>query len=59
MNDSQLDSLRTVSWVSYLLHLIVAVGAVFPGAQASLASGCGLPQLNWARRPALRFCWWR
>ena len=29
MNDSQLDSLRTVSWVSYLLHLIVAVGAVF------------------------------
>ncbi len=37
MNDSQLDSLRTVSWVSYLLHLIVAVGAVFPGAQASLA----------------------
>ena len=37
MNDSQLDSMRTVSWVSYLLHLIVAVGAVFPGAQASLA----------------------
>ena len=30
MNDSQLDSMRTVSWVSYLLHLIVAVGAVFP-----------------------------
>ncbi len=33
MNDEQLDSLRTVSWVSYLLHLIVAVAAVVPGAQ--------------------------
>lgn len=33
MNDEQLDSLRTISWVSYLLHLIVAVAAVVPGAQ--------------------------
>jgi phosphoribosyl-ATP pyrophosphohydrolase len=38
MNDSKLDSLRTVSWVSYLLHLIVAVAAVLPGAQV----GAGL-----------------
>ena len=37
MNESEADSLRTVSWVSYLLHLIVAVGAVVPGAQASIA----------------------
>ena len=37
MSESRLESLRTVSWVSYLLHLVVAVGAVFPGAQASLA----------------------
>jgi uncharacterized membrane protein len=37
MNDDQLDSLRTVSWISYILHLIVAVGAVVPGAQASVA----------------------
>lgn len=29
-------SLRTVGHVSYLLHLIVAVGAVFPGAHASV-----------------------
>ena len=28
-------SLKTVGHVSYLLHLIVAVGAVLPGAQAS------------------------
>ncbi|WCM89422.1 DUF4870 family protein [Acidovorax sp. NCPPB 3576] len=27
------ESLKTVGWISYLLHLIVAVGAVIPGAQ--------------------------
>lgn len=30
-------SLKTVGHVSYLLHLIVAVGAVLPGVQASVA----------------------
>ncbi len=27
-------TLKTVGWVSYLLHLVVAVGAIIPGAQA-------------------------
>ena len=27
------ESLKTVGWVSYILHLIVAVGAVIPGFQ--------------------------
>ena len=30
------DSLKTWGWVSYILHLIVAIGAVVPGAQASI-----------------------
>ncbi|RYF33701.1 MAG: hypothetical protein EOO26_07195 [Comamonadaceae bacterium] len=30
------DSLRTWGWVSYALHLIVAVAAVLPGAQVSI-----------------------
>jgi uncharacterized membrane protein len=30
-------SLRTWGWISYVLHLVVAVGAVLPGAQASVA----------------------
>ena len=30
------DSLKTWGWVSYLLHLIVAVAAVEPGAQVSI-----------------------
>lgn len=35
-DDQRLDSLRTVGWISYLLHLIVAVAAVLPGAQVSV-----------------------
>ena len=31
--DEQAESLKTVGWISYLLHLIVAVAAVVPGAQ--------------------------
>ena len=31
------ESLKTMGWVSYLLHLIVAVAAVVPGANASIA----------------------
>lgn len=37
-NDERAESLKTVGWVSYLLHLIVAVAAVVPGAQV----GAGL-----------------
>jgi uncharacterized membrane protein len=35
--DERESSLKTVGHVSYLLHLIVAVAAVMPGAQASIA----------------------
>ncbi len=36
--DSEMaQSLKTVGWVSYILHLVVAVAAVLPGAQASPA----------------------
>jgi len=31
------EGLRTWGWVSYLLHLVVAVAAVLPGAQVSIA----------------------
>ncbi len=35
--DERETSLKNVGHVSYLLHLIVAIGAVMPGAQASIA----------------------
>ena len=33
-NDERAEGLKAWGWVSYLLHLIVAEGAVIPGAQA-------------------------
>ena len=33
MSQDSVESLKTVSLVSYLLHLVVAVGAVIPGGQ--------------------------
>lgn len=32
--DAQAQALKSVGWLSYVLHLIVAVGAIVPGAQA-------------------------
>jgi uncharacterized membrane protein len=42
MNDDSVtivpdEGLKTWGWVSYLLHLVVAVAAVLPGAQVSIA----------------------
>ncbi len=35
--DERAESLKTFGWISYLLHLIVAIAAVLPGAQPSAA----------------------
>lgn len=35
VDSERAESLKTVGWISYLLHLVVAVGAVLPGTQAS------------------------
>ncbi len=37
LDKSASDNLKTWGWVSYILHLIVAVAAVVPGAQVSIA----------------------
>ena len=37
VDQSTLDGLNAWGWVSYVLHLIVAVTAVLPGAQVSVA----------------------
>lgn len=34
-NEQKAQGLKNIGWVSYVLHLIVAVGAVLPGTQAS------------------------
>ena len=36
VDSEKAQNLKTVGWISYVLHLIVAVGALVPGAQAGL-----------------------
>lgn len=36
VDSEKAESLKTVGWISYLLHLIVAVAAVLPGAQVGV-----------------------
>jgi uncharacterized membrane protein len=34
IDSDKAQELKTVGWVSYVLHLLVAIGAIIPGAQA-------------------------
>lgn len=36
VDQATLDGLQAWGWVSYILHLLVAIGAVIPGAQISV-----------------------
>ena len=36
VDSEKAQNLKTVGWISYVLHLVVAVGALIPGAQAGL-----------------------
>ena len=36
VDSEKAQNLKTVGWISYVLHLVVAVGALNPGAQAGL-----------------------
>ncbi len=36
IDSEKAQSLKTVGWISYALHLIVAVGAIVPGGQAGV-----------------------
>ena len=37
VDSEKAQALKTVGWISYILHLIVAVGALVPGARAGAA----------------------
>jgi uncharacterized membrane protein len=55
--DERQSSLKTVGHVSYLLHLIVAVAAVVPGAQASVALLIVAFVIDLAKRDAATGTW--
>lgn len=41
------DTVNAVSWVSYLLHFVVAVAAVLPGIQASVSCSSSRSSRIW------------
>ncbi len=55
--DERQSSLKTVSHVSYLLHLIVAAAAVVPGTQASVALLIVAFVIDLAKRDAATGTW--
>jgi uncharacterized membrane protein len=58
MSDAEADaSLRTVGHISYALHAIVAVGAVLPGAQASVVLLLAAFILDLVKRGAAAGTW--
>ena len=51
MNEQPLqDSTHTISWVSYILHMIVAVSAVIPGAQMGPALLVVALIIDWVKK---------
>lgn len=55
--DADPGSLKTVGHISYLLHLIVAVAAVVPGAQASIALLIAAFVIDLVKRPDAAGTW--
>lgn len=55
--DANAASLKTVGHISYLLHLIVAVAAVVPGAQASIALLIAAFVVDLVKRPEAAGTW--
>lgn len=51
------DSLKAWSWVSYVLHLIVALGAVIPGTQGSVLLLLIALVVDWVKKEDARGSW--
>ena len=49
--------LKTVGWVSYVLHLIVAIGALIPGAQAGTVLLIIALVVDWVNRSKADGTW--
>ena len=57
VQDKNEESLRTIGWVSYLLHLAVAIGAVVPGAQVSVLILLAALLIDFVKRDDARGTW--
>lgn len=55
--DEEAESLKTVGWISYLLHLIVAVAAVVPGAQVGAGLLLVALIIDWVKKSDAEGTW--
>ncbi len=55
--DEQAQALKSVGWLSYVLHLIVAVGAIIPGAQAGALLLVVALVIDLVKRPEAEGSW--
>lgn len=56
-NDGKAQELKTVGWVSYILHLVVAVGAIVPGGQFGPALLIVALVIDFVKRDEARGTW--
>ena len=57
IDNDRAQELKTVGWVSYVLHLIVAVGAIIPGAQAGAVLLVIALVIDMVKRPEAQGTW--
>ena len=57
LSREQAQNLMTVGWVSYILHLIVAVAAVMPGAQVGAGLLIVALVIDWVKRSDAAGSW--
>lgn len=56
-DSSQMDTLKTLGWISYGLHLVVALAAVIPGTQVGVGLLLIAMLIDWVKRPDARGSW--
>lgn len=54
---TDMDALKTWGWISYGLHLIVALAAVIPGTQVGVSLLLIAMLIDWVKRPDARGTW--
>ena len=57
VDSDRAQQLKTVGWVSYILHLVVAIGAIIPGAQAGTVLLIIALVVDWVNRSKAEGTW--
>ena len=56
-SDDRMDTLKTLGWISYSLHLAVALSAVIPGVQAGVGLLFVAILIDWIKKQDAQGTW--